>query len=109
MNLRSWFALARNAPSTSTESIIAAMAHLPPKTHLKYIRVLYEKIKKKGLSKNNVYDLMSIIRDHLKFRNLKAIEYDLKTPNHWTETRKDLMRNIETVSAASLIARKSNL
>jgi hypothetical protein len=98
MNLRSWFALATNAPSTSTDIIIATMAHLPPKPHLKYIRVLYEKIRKRGLSKNNMYDLMGIIRDHLKIRNLRAIEYDLKTPNHWTESRKDLLRNTETVS-----------
>ena len=103
MKFNSWFVLATNAKNTPTNAIIAAMATLPVRPHLKYIRVLYEKIRSRGLTKNNIFDLMTIIRNHLKTRNIKAIEADLCTPNHWTESVKDLMRHTETVSDAALI------
>ena len=103
MKFNSWFVLATNAKKIPTNAIIAAMATLPVRPHLKYIRVLYEKIRSRGLTKTNIFDLISIIRNHLKSRNTKAIQGDLCTPNHWTESVKDLMKHTETVSDAALM------
>ena len=98
MKLNSWYSLAVNARKIPIDNIISVMGSLPARSHLKYIRVLYEKIKDDGLSRNNVCDLITIVRNHLVSRNYKALELDRKTPNHWAKTRLELLKNWKFVS-----------